>query len=84
MALRPGKAWRRAPALLRPLASLLRLVGQLLLLSGYWTWRHRRATAALRRALREAGLPPEAVIRLSRGYAALGPLEIVRHFARAR
>ena len=65
--------------------ALARLVGQLLLLAVYWPWTHHRATAAFRRALREAGLPPEAVARLTANYAATGsPRQLLRLALRGR
>ena len=55
------------------------LIGQLLLLAAYWPWAHYRATAGFRRALRQAGLPPEAVARLAETYASAGsPVELLR------
>ena len=56
-------------ALVRVAALLARLVAQTVGLALYWPWAHHRGTAAFRRALRQAGLPPEVVARLSESYA---------------
>lgn len=75
-------ASRRAPgpgAGVRIAVALAHLVGQTLLLTVYWPWTHLRATAAFRRALREAGLPPDAVARLTADYSASGsPVQWLR------
>ena len=65
--------WRGSGGIvLRIALALLGLVGRLAAFVVHWPWAHHRATTAFRRALREAGLPPEAVERLARTYASAG------------
>ena len=64
--------------------SLLTAVGRMIGLAAYWPWAHFRATAAFRRALRQSGLPPAAVARLTQNYAAAGsPRQILRRVLKA-
>ena len=70
-------------AMLRIAGSLVRLVWAVSAIATYWAWGHYRATAAFRRALRQAGLPAEAVTRLTQCYGSVGPLQLLR-LARAR
>lgn len=65
-------------AVVRIAGSLVRLVWAVSAAAAYWAWGHYRATAAFRRALRQAGLPPEAVARLTQRYGSVGPLQLLR------
>lgn len=64
--------------MLRISGSLVRLVWCVGTVAAYWAWGHYRATAAFRRALHQAGLPPEAVARLTQRYGSVGPLQLLR------
>lgn len=77
---RPGGARRPGvgAAGLRIAGALVRLGWSVSAMAAYWAWRHYRATAAFRRALRQAGVPPEAVARLTQCYGSVGPLQVLR------